>query len=62
MIGGFAWPDNTEKFLEGTARMVDESVGSGRVILFADDPNFRLIWPSLSKLFLNAILIAPTIR
>ncbi len=62
VISGFAWPDNTEKLLEGTAWMVDESVGSGRVILFADDPNFRLIWPSLSKLFLNAILIAPTIR
>ena len=61
VISGFVWPDNTEKLLRGTAWMVQERVGEGKVILFADDPTFRLIWPSLSRLFLNAILIAPTI-
>ncbi len=48
--------------LRGTAWMVDEPRDAGRVILFADDPNFRLIWPSLSRLFLNAILLGPTVR
>lgn len=62
LVAGFAWPDNTEKYLDGTAWMVDEPLGSGRLVLFADDPNFRLIWPSLSRLLLNAILIGPTVR
>ncbi len=61
-LAGFVWPGNTEKFLQNTAWVVDEPLDSGRVILFADDPNFRLLWPSLSRLFLNAILIAPTVR
>ena len=62
LVAGFAWPDNTQEFLEGTAWMIDEPLGRGRVILFADDPNFRLLWPSLSRLFLNGILFGPTIR
>lgn len=62
VLSGFGWPGNTQENLSGTAWLVDEPLGSGRVILFADDPNFRLIWPSLSRLFLNTILIAPTVR
>ncbi len=62
LISGYEWPDNTEKFLDDTAWMIDEPLDAGRVILFADDPNFRLIWPSLSRLFLNALLIGPTVR
>jgi hypothetical protein len=61
-IAGFEWPDNTEKFLAGTAWMIDEPLGRGRVVLFADDPNFRLLWPSTSRLFLNAVLIGPVVR
>jgi hypothetical protein len=60
-IAGFVWPDNTEDLLEGTAWMIDEPVGRGRVVLFADDPNYRLLWPPLSRLFVNAILIGPTV-
>jgi hypothetical protein len=62
LVAGFAWPDNTEKFLRGTAWMVDEPLGRGRVVLFADDPNYRLLWPGQSRLLLNAILIGPTVR
>lgn len=62
VVAGFAWPDNTERFLEGTTWMVDEPMGQGRVVLFADDPNYRLLWPSSARLFLNAILIGPTVR
>jgi len=60
LIAGFEWPDNTQKYLEGTAWMVDEPLGQGRVVLFADDPNYRLLWPALSRLFLNPILFGPT--
>jgi hypothetical protein len=61
-VAGFTWPENTQKFLEGTAWMIDEPLGRGRVVLFADDPNYRHLWPSLNRLFLNAVLIGPTVR
>lgn len=60
-VAGFVWPENTERLLEGTAWMIDEPLGRGRVVLFADDPNYRLLWPSLSRLFVNAILVGPTV-
>ncbi len=52
----------TEKYLRETAYTVDEPRGSGRAILFAADPNFRLLWPSLNRLFLNALLFGPSVR
>ncbi len=61
-VAGFAWPDNTERLLSGTAWMIDEPQGRGRVVLFADDPNFRLLWPGTSRLFLNAVLLGPSLR
>ncbi|MBI4513036.1 MAG: hypothetical protein HY702_02910 [Gemmatimonadetes bacterium] len=65
-VAGFVWPENTEKFLKDTAYLIDEPIGKpnkgGRVILFADDPNFRLLWPSLGRLFVNAILFGPSVR
>jgi hypothetical protein len=44
-VTGFVWPENTERLLRGTAWMVDEPIGEGRVVLFADDPNYRMLWP-----------------
>jgi hypothetical protein len=61
-ITGHIWSDNTVKFLKDTAWMIDEPIGGGRVIMFADDPTFRLLWPSLDRLFLNGIIFGPTVR
>ncbi|MDZ7300755.1 MAG: M14 family zinc carboxypeptidase [candidate division KSB1 bacterium] len=58
-LSGFAW-ENTDKLYPGNAYLIDEPVGRGHAILFADDPNFRLFWPSLDRLLLNAILLAPS--
>lgn len=58
-ISGFVWEDMEKKF-PGKAYLIDEPVGRGRVIMFADDPNFRLYWQSLSRLFLNSILLSPS--
>ena len=52
---GFAFPDSLER-LAGTPYVVTERVGSGRVILFLDDPNFRLFWDGLTRLFMNGVL------
>ncbi len=55
-IGGFLWPESADA-LAGSAWLVEEKLDSGRVVLFSEDPNFRLQWRSLSRLFLNSLLI-----
>ena len=59
VLAGFAWPNNTERLLTGTAWAVVENVGQGKVILFADNPLFRAFWRGPAGLFLNALLFGP---
>jgi hypothetical protein len=56
---GFVWNDNTERLLRGSALLVDEPVGDGHVVLFANEPMFRGLWRALDKLVLNAVLLGP---
>jgi len=58
-ISGFVWEDMEKKF-PGKAYLIEEPVGRGKVIMFADDPNFRLYWQSLNRLFLNSVLLSPS--
>jgi hypothetical protein len=60
-VSGLMSPEN-EKMLAGTPFLVHETVGSGNVVLFADDPNFRLFWDSLNRVFMNSLLLMPSIR
>ena len=57
-VAGFAWP-TTENLLRGTAYVIDEPTGRGHVVLFAEDPNFRAIWRSTTRLFFNSFLFQP---
>ena len=54
-ISGFVWEGNTEKLLKGTAYILDESSGSGHVVLFAEEPFFRGIFRTSTRPFFNAI-------
>jgi hypothetical protein len=54
---GFVWPDNTERLLRGTSLVVEEPLGRGHVVLFANNPVFRAWWRSMDKLVMNAILL-----
>jgi hypothetical protein len=56
---GWVWPDNTERLMRGTAFLIEEPVGGGHVILFANEPMFRGWWRALDKLVLNAIVLGP---
>ncbi len=58
-ISGFAW-EKTEKMFPGNAYLIHEPMGRGKVILFADEPIFRLFWRGLEKMFLNSLLLAPS--
>jgi hypothetical protein len=52
----------TGEFIAGTPFLIHEQAGSGHIVLFGDDPNFRLFWDGLNRLFLNSVLIMPSIR
>jgi hypothetical protein len=57
---GFVFGEQTERLLKGTAYLIDERVGRGELIAFADAPIFRGWWRALDTLFLNAVLLGPT--
>ena len=58
-LSGFTWPDNTERFLKGTAWAVVENQGDGHVALFLGDPLFRAFWRGPARLVTNAMLMGP---
>ncbi|MFP4081919.1 MAG: M14 family zinc carboxypeptidase [Candidatus Aminicenantes bacterium] len=57
LVAGFAFPDSVDK-LAGTPYLMDEVRGQGHVILYADDPNFRLYWDGLTRLFFNSVFFS----
>ena len=55
-LTGYLWPEAWDR-LAGSPYLWTETVGSGRVIGFAGDPNFRGQWRGLSAIFANAVLL-----
>ncbi len=53
-LSGYISDRNLER-LRGTASAVTDGLGSGTVVLFLDNPNFRGYWYGTNRLFLNAI-------
>ena len=60
-IDGYISETNREDFIPGSASIIISKVGSGRVVVFADNPNFRGTWYGTNKLFLNAIFFGNNI-
>ncbi len=60
-LSGFIWP-KAEKILAEKGCLFMERFGRGKLILFTEDPNFRASYDGLNKLFLNAILLGPSLR
>lgn len=53
---GFISEDNVDK-LKKRVYLAEQRLGSGRIVLFAGDPNFRLFWRGTTPLFLNAVFL-----
>ena len=53
--------DTTLGRLSRSAWLVQRALGRGRIVLFADDPLFRMMWPTGFQLYANAVLVAPTL-
>lgn len=61
-IDGFITSKNMEENLKPSASLIVSEVGSGRVVLFADNPNFRGSWYGTNRLFLNALFLGDKIE
>ncbi len=61
VIAGFAWPEAKSR-LEGALLVGSQAHGTGRVILFGQDPAFRLFWRGTMPIFLNAALFEPSLH
>ena len=58
-LAGYLWPEVPARLAE-SPYLWTESVGRGRVIGFAGDPNFRDLWRVLLPIFGNAVFIGPS--
>ncbi len=56
-VDGFITDKNLNEFLKPSASLIVSPVGRGRVVMFADNPNFRGSWYGTNRLFLNAIFL-----
>ena len=61
-IDGFITNENIENFMKKSASLIVSPVGRGRVVMFADNPNFRGSWYGTNRLFLNAVFLGQQIR
>jgi hypothetical protein len=60
LLSGYV-PEGKYDDLRNAPVVLVNSHGSGRLISFMDNPNFRGFWYGTNKLFLNAIFFGPTI-
>jgi hypothetical protein len=60
VIAGFAFPE-AEQRLSGALLVGAESRGKGSLVLFAEDPDFRLFWRGTAPILLNALLYGPSV-
>jgi len=60
-LAGFTWKDNTEPLIRGTAAVIEEPVGAGRVVLMTHEPGVRLLWHASTQVLMNALLYGPAL-
>jgi hypothetical protein len=58
LAAGLAW-DDAQQQLAQKAYLIDQPMGRGRVVAFAEDPNYRAFVESTELLFMNAVLLGP---
>lgn len=61
LLSGFGWKEALERW-KGAAVVQLEEAGRGRVVSFAADPVFRGVWRGSEAVFLNAVLLGPSLR
>ena len=61
LVGGYVHPESLARIRQSASVLVGQS-GRGRVVYFADDPNFRGVWYGTNRLFLNALFFGSLIN
>ncbi|SFP93120.1 M14 family zinc carboxypeptidase [Hymenobacter arizonensis] len=61
LVSGYVSQANLRQ-ISNSAAVVVSKAGAGRVVLFADDPNFRHYWHGTSRLFTNALLLGSLVN
>ncbi len=61
-MDGFISDKNLNTFLKPSASVVVSPLGGGRVVLFAENPNFRGSWYGTNRLFMNSLFFGNHIR
>jgi hypothetical protein len=59
VVAGLAWPE-AESRLAGSLLVGMEKRGNGGIVMFAQDPEFRLFWRATTPILLDAILYGPS--
>lgn len=60
LLSGYISTENL-RLLKNTASVSVSTFGQGKIVAFADNPNFRAFWYGTNKLFLNSIFFTPII-
>lgn len=58
VLSGIVW-DDARPQLASKAFLVHQPVGSGQIVAFAEDPNYRAYAEATQLLFINAVLLGP---
>ncbi|WP_317236519.1 M14 family zinc carboxypeptidase [Allomuricauda sp. F6463D] len=61
-IDGYIQEHYIEDYMKKSASLLVDGIEKGRVVMFADNPNFRGAWYGTNKLFLNAIFFGSIIN
>jgi hypothetical protein len=56
LLSGYAASESLNQ-IAGSAAVIARRAGRGHVVLFADDPNFRVFWYGTGQLFYNAVFL-----
>ena len=59
LLSGYISTPNLE-MLKGTVPFQIKRLGSGKVVVFTDNTNFRAFWYGTNKLLMNAVFFAKT--
>ncbi|HEX6863380.1 MAG TPA: hypothetical protein VF414_11220, partial [Thermoanaerobaculia bacterium] len=59
VLAGFAWPEAEDR-LSGSLLVGMEERGQGSVVLFAQDPAYRLFWRGTTPILLNTLIFGPS--
>ena len=62
LIDGFITDKNLDEYLKKSASLIVSRIGRGRVVMFAENPNFRGSWYGTNRLFLNGIFLGQKIQ